>query len=270
MKVSKEDADLFFTLMWRLQLYVNQQRQVLPSVTTLQDYVKLSAEDKVKVRDALWEHPGLIDAYVRDNPDGLLAEELDVVQKWKRYVAGTFQIHRLLKKHAILVGGKGQVYGVLGLRDSLEDILGGQPLPVMVQTVLLPFRGQIVYDGMLSTYSVTFGRGIRSSLHEEYMKAKQNDRIITTLEPELGGPERGIRRKPGKDWQPVLDSLVQTTERMRGGPAIQSSTLALLRASARLARAAARSPDDLDELWHHEQQVRKALTRLQRILHRAE
>ncbi|MCD6286990.1 MAG: hypothetical protein J7M39_13860 [Anaerolineae bacterium] len=270
MKVPKQDADLFFKLMWRLQLYVNQQRQVLPSVRTLRDYVELSSEDKVKVRDALWEHPDLIDAYVKENPDGLVPEELGIIQKWKRYVAGTFQIYRLLKKHAILVGEKSQVYGVLGLRDSLEDMLGGQPLPVMVQTVLLPFRGKIVYDGMLRSYNVTFGKGIRSSLHEEYMRAKQNDRIITTLEPELGKPEREIRRKPDKDWQPVLDSLVQTTERMRGGPAVQSSTFGLLRASARLAQAAARSPDDLDELWHHEQQVRKALTRLQRILHRAE
>jgi len=270
MKVSKEDANLFFKLMWGLQFYVNQQRQILPGVETAQDYAKRSIEDKAEVRDAVWENSDLIDAYVRDNPDSLLAEELGIVQKWKRYVAGTFQIYRLLKKHAILIGDKGQVYSVLGLQNSLGEVLGGQPLPVMVQTVLLPFRGKIVYDGMLRRYDVTFGKGIRSSLHEEYMRAKQNDRIITTLEPELAKPERGMRRKPGKDWQPVLDSLVQTTERMRGGPAIQSSTLALLRASARLAQAAVRSPDDLDGLWHHEQQVRRALTRLQRILDRAE
>ena len=270
MKVSKEDADLFFQLTWGLQFHVNQQRQVLPSVETVQDYAKLSIEDKAKVRDALWENADLIDTYVRDNPDGLLAEELGIVQKWKRHVAGTFQIYRLLKKHAILVGEKGQVYGVLGLHDSLEDVLGGQPLPVMVQTVLLPFRGKIVYDGMLRRYNVHFGQGIRSNLHEEYMTAKQNDRIITTLEPKSGEPERGMRGEPGRDWQPVLDSLLQTIEGMRGGPLIQGSTFGLLRASARLAQAAVRSPDDLDELWHHEQQVRRALTRLQRILGRAE
>jgi hypothetical protein len=270
MKISTEDADLFFKLMWGLQFYVNQQRQILPRVRTVQDYAKRSMGDKAEVRDALWENPDLIDTYVRDNPDGLSAEELGIVQKWKRYVTGTFQVYRLLKKHAILIGEKGQVYGVLGLYDSLEDLFGGRSLPVMVQTVLLPFRGKVVYDGLLRGYNVYFGKGIRSNLHEEYMAAKQNDRIITTLDPESRKPERGKRKGSDKDWQPVLAGLVQTTEGMRGGPAIQSSAFGLLRASARLAQAAVHSSDDLDELWHHEQQVRRALTRLQRTLDRAE
>jgi hypothetical protein len=30
MKLSQDDADLFFKLMWGLQFYVNQQRRILP------------------------------------------------------------------------------------------------------------------------------------------------------------------------------------------------------------------------------------------------
>ena len=143
-----------------------------------------------------------------------------------------------------------------------------RPLPIMALAVLLPFKGKIIYDGMLSPYNVHFGGGIRSGLKEEYMAAKQNDRIITTLEPEMKKPPRV--KKPARDWRPVVDDLVKTTEKLKGGPAVQSSALSLLRASARLAQAATHNPDDVDELWKLERQVRRALSRLQTVLNRAE
>jgi hypothetical protein len=270
MKLSTEDADLFFKLMWGLQFYVNRERQILPHVGSVTAYAELPTADKLKVRDVLWENPELIDAYVAKNPDGLPAKELEIIQKWKRFVSGTFQIFRFLKKHTIFIGAGSQVYGVLGLYDSVEEVVYGRRPPIMVEAVLLPFKGKIVYDGLLSGYNIFFGGGIRSDLNEEYMAAKQNDRIIITLEPDLAKPARPTREEPGRDWRPELDDLVQRAGKIKGGPPVQSSAFNLLRASAKLAQAAARSPDDLDELWNLERRVRAALTRLQTVLDRAE
>ena len=269
MELSTADADLFFKLMWGLQSYVNQQRQILPDIASVEDYQALPMADMASVRNALWENPGLIDAYVAENPRGLPAEELAIVLKWKRFVTGTFQIFRFLKKHTIFIGENSQVYGVLGLYDSLEDMLWERKPPIMVKAVLLPFRSKIVYDGLLSTYNVYFGGGIRSDLNEAYMTAKQNNRIITTLEPELARPARKPK-KPGKDWRPVVDDLVNQAEEMKGGPAVQSSAFSLLRASAKLAQVAAHETNDLGELWTLERRVRTALSRFQTVLSRAE
>jgi hypothetical protein len=268
-KLSTEDARLYFKLMWDLQFYVNQQRQVLPDLDSVTAYVRLPSTEKMKVREALWENPGLIDAYVAANPDALSPAELDIVGRWKRFVAGTFQVFRYLKKHTIFIGEDSQVYGVLALQDSLEEMFYGRPLPIMVQAVLLPFRGKIIYDGLLHIYSIRFGGGIRSSLNEDYMAAKQNKRIITTLEPELAPPVRA-KKKPGRDWRPAVDDLAEAADKMKGGPAVQSSAFTLLRASAKLAQTAVHDPDDLDELWALERRVRTALTRLQTTLNRAE
>lgn len=270
MKLSTEDAALFFDLMWRLESYVNQKHRILPDVDSVEDWVDLLPEERVEMRNALWENPELIDAYVAENPHGLEGEKLAIVQKWKRFVAGTFQIFRYLKKHAIFIRDDGQVYGVLALHDSLEDVLCGQRLPVMAKAVLVPFKRRIVYDGMLSFYRIRFGGGIRRRLNEEYMAAKQNGRIITTLEPELAQPIRKKRAKPGKDWRPVVDGLAEATNELKGGPAVQSAAFGLLRASAQLARAAVHAPDDSSELWKLERQARTALTRLQTVLDRAE
>lgn len=270
MKLAKEEADLFFKLMWGLQFYINEQRQILPKVKSVEEYTKLQSADKVQVRDVLWENPGLIDAYVAENSDGLSAAELGIVRKWKGFVSGTFQIFRLLKKHAVFIREDSQVYGVLGLHDSLEEVFLGRPLPIMVQAVLLPFKGKVVYDGLLKWSNIFFGGGIRTSLKEEYMVAKQQGRIITTLEPELAEPARSVRKGPDKDWGVEVDGLVKATEEMKGGSMVQNSAFALQRASARLTQAAIHHPDDFAGLWRLERQVRMALTRLQTTLERAE
>ena len=160
MKLSTEDVALFFKLMWRLQFYVNQQHQILRGVDSVEDYAALPPVERVQVRNALWENPELIDAYVAENPHDLSDEELDIIRKWKQSAAGTFQIFRYLKKHTIFIGENSQVYGVLALYDSLEEMLYGRRLPVMVQAVLLPFKGKIVYDGTLNFYNIHFGKGI--------------------------------------------------------------------------------------------------------------
>jgi hypothetical protein len=275
MKLSEQDAELYYRLMWRLQYYVNEQRHILDEeIDSPEDYGMLSPEDRIQVRDVLWEEPALIDRYVRANPDGLEREELNLVQSWKRVVKGPFYIYRLLKKHAIFLDTEGNVYGVVGLIDDLDVIvkrmISGLGLPAMVDTVLLPFKGRIIYDGLLRGYGISFGRGIRSSFHEQYMTAKQNGRIITSLEEGVPKIEPGKPPAPDPALLATLGELVQTTEKLRGGPPVQSAALTLLRASAGLAQSAASAPDDTEALWAKERQVRTALTRLQRALDRAE
>src|SRR5437016_5899695 len=139
MKVSAEEANQFFQLMWRLQFFVSQQHQLLPDVKSLEEYTPLAIGRKAPVRDAVWKNPDLIDAYVTKNPDGLSGEELSIISKWKGFVAGQFTIFRCLKEHAILMGGS-KVYGVLGLHDAIQDVISHHPLPTLVDAVLLPFK----------------------------------------------------------------------------------------------------------------------------------
>ncbi|MBV6519101.1 MAG: hypothetical protein DCC43_02005 [Candidatus Brocadia sp.] len=271
MRIPGEEANLFYKLIWGLQFYVNQQHQILPNIKSANEYAELPMSEKLEVRDALWKNPNLIDVYVEKNPDSLSTQELDIVSKWKRFVAGGFQIFRYLKNYTIFINENSQVYGVLGLYDNLEDLFPGRPLPMMVAAVLLPFKGKIVYDGVLKGYNISFGGSIRSGLNEKYMAAKQNDRIITTLEPEAAPPiQARHQQKPGKDWKPVVEEIVRASEKMRGSSPVQNAAFALLRDSARTAQLVVQQPDDLEEIWRLKEQVQKALNQLQRVLERAE
>jgi len=273
MKISEEDADLFFRLTWSLQFYVNQQLQILPDVDSLEAYEAVSTEDKLKVRDALYEHLKLLDDFVAENPADLSAEELANVKSWRQPVRGDFYIERFLKKGTIFVGGEksSQVYLVLGLHDSLEDIFYGFPPPIRVQATLLPFKGRIIYDGLLNVYRIYFGGGIRGDLKETYMAAKQRGRIIETLEPGAQ-PVQEAPAKPLPDWEPAVNQIAETARQLKGSrqAPIQSQAINLLKASVTLAQSAVSVPDDLENLHNLLHKTQRALARLETTLYRAE
>jgi hypothetical protein len=132
-------------------------------------------------------------------------------------------------------------------------------------------KGRIIYDGLLRPYNLYFGSGIRAGLQEEYMTAKQNGRIITSLEPETA-PAQPARQRRELDRQSAesLAEIVTRSERLRGGTVIQGAALGLLRASAKAAHFAAEKPDDVEELGRLARQTQNALKRLQTALERAE
>jgi hypothetical protein len=268
MNLSQEDTNLFYKLMWEIQFYVNRQLQILPDIQSVQEYAALPMSDKAVVRDALWKNSKLIDGYLELAPDHLSAEEKELIRKWNQFIADTFQIFRFLKSYTIFIGKQSKVYGVVGLNSSLADIFDSRPLPILVEAVLLPFKGQIIYDGFLKPYNMFFGSGIRSDLNETYMVAKQNGRIITTLEPEATlAPEGESPEKSSQEWVGMVEEIVKVSERMHGGPAVQSAVLTLLRASAKVAEAALKRMEG-EDLWQLTRQVKRALRRLETALER--
>jgi hypothetical protein len=270
MLLPRDDVAQFFRLMWGLQFYVNQRRKLISGVSSGEAYAKLDSQQKVIVRDALWKNLDLIDAYVQANPDQCTDEELTIISKWKNRIAGKFYIFRYLKNHAILIENS-QVYGVKGLYDSFDVVLQGRPLPVLVEMVLLPYKGQIIYDGLCLSYNVYFGAGIRGDLQEEYMVAKQNGRLQTSLET-----DKPLQKSHSKERdlavgsEKLVGEIVQSSGRLRGGTVVQGATFGVLRASAKLVEAAVMQPDDAGEIERIGRQVSSALRRLEKILERAE
>ena len=259
MTLPPNDAKLFFELMWKLQYYINQKRGFHKNISSLEEYSNLPTKMKLTARDELWKTPELIESYVQENPDTLLAEELEIVQKWTGFIKGSFFILRHLKKGSIFIKDN-QVYAVHGIQDPLDEVIPSYALPQMVEAILLPFKGQIIYDGLLAGYRVHFGGGIRSDINHTYTVAKQKDRIITTLEPELETP---AIIKPKKNITPQLKDLSITLVKLKSDSPLQNSALALARASIELSLADAQgmlAPDEINA------QARKIFKTSKRLL----
>jgi hypothetical protein len=64
MQLSADEADLFFRLQNALVLYANERLRVLPRVRDLPALQRCKLEDRLRLRDALYDHPELIDEFV--------------------------------------------------------------------------------------------------------------------------------------------------------------------------------------------------------------
>jgi hypothetical protein len=137
-------------------------------------------EEAVPLRDALWADDSLRQAFVNENPAQLSHEDLAVVSRWQTRISGNFFVFRYLKRHTVFIDRSSAVYGVLGLYSTIEELAGPRP-PHVVETVLLPYGGRVVTDGILKPYSVRLGPGIRRSLAQTYSDARSSKRIVTRL-----------------------------------------------------------------------------------------
>jgi hypothetical protein len=272
MKLTTEEVNLFFELTLSLHLFVNTKLNIIPDIQSLDDYTDLPQESKYKVRERIYDQPDLIDDYISKNPDQLNDEKLGIVRQWKHFVRGQFYIERFLKDYAIFID-EDKVYGVLGLYQGFDEFFHKSHLPTCIQTVLLPFRGKIVYDGLMQSYNVFFGSGIKRSLKEDYMKAKQNGRIITALEDGQAKQSATAKKSPqkSKDWSTEIEQLVAISKKLKGGngqPMINSPAFSLVKASIALANNALQDPSNFNALLKDLQKVERAAKKVEDTLYR--
>ena len=224
MLLTPAEAKLFFKLYWTLLFFVNERLQVLPNkLTSPEEIGRQHPEAVLQVRTALVKEIDLIESFVDQNPAHFSEEELGIVLSWRHLVDGTFYIVRELKKYTVFLSSEEVpiAYGVTALTQPFESLIGPY-LPVMTETMLLPFKGKIIYDGLLAGPGPTlsFGPGIRRTLKEDFQKAKDRYGIVTSLPVnELPpSPAKATKRKSQlqshttAEVQALLKPIVETLD----------------------------------------------------------
>ena len=186
--LEQTDLDLFSRLYSTLLCFVNSQAEILhPKTLSPDEFSDLPIGERVKVRDALYKQKGYIDQFIKsENAKEFNSEELAIINNWKHFVKGRFFIYKHLKKHSIFLddsSGQEKAYAVSGLFDPIEEMFPAPP--VLVETVLIPFKDHIIYDKFLISYSIYFGSGIRNRLKDCYEEAKHHFGLITQLPIQL-------------------------------------------------------------------------------------
>lgn len=183
MHLSQNDVQLFYHLLASLMTFVNQELTIIDGIESVDDFIGLTTpEERYEVHTALYENVGLFDKFIQKNPNQLSEEELQIVESWKQFKNDAFYIYRHLKKYTILLNsddGETKAYGVSGISEPIKEMF--PYLPILARVTLLPFKDKIIFDGLMSAYSVSFGSGIRNSLKDSYNQAKAKYGIITQL-----------------------------------------------------------------------------------------
>jgi hypothetical protein len=185
MQLSPEQTTRFYRIWLALLHDVKEQQHLVPVFPASEERNGLlPLSDALHLHNALWADDRLRERFISANPTGLSSADLAVVASWRYRRAGSFYIVRALKQYTVFLSEDAppRAYGVLGLSTPIEELARG-PLPVLAQTVLLPFEGQIIYDGRLQWYAVVCGPGIRARLNAEYRNAQEREGVITTLDP---------------------------------------------------------------------------------------
>lgn len=180
MRLSPKQVTLFYKLYPSLLLFVNKRYQI-EDVEGEDELMALSVKKRLVIRDALYENIELIDEFVNLNPLNFSLTELEIISSWKHYVKGEFFLLKQLNNGAIFLtlDNKPKVYSVLAVADLFENFF--THMPIEVETILLPFQGRIIYDGLIASNQVLFGSGYKRSFNETYNETKAKYGIITSL-----------------------------------------------------------------------------------------
>lgn len=182
-QLSSEECRLFYETWYGLMGFVNDRKNVIKAKIK-PEYPNTVSDMMIhKVREVLWEKPELIDEYISESE--LPQEKIDILKLWRtNHKKGMIFILEYQQEFAVAIApdaqGEDRLYGIKGISSSMENALR-QNLPAQIETVLLPFKGKIIYDSFMSSMPIGYAEGAKAAFREMHDKAIKHG-IITSLE----------------------------------------------------------------------------------------
>ena len=210
MVLSQQEKELFFKLWYALVWNVNEKHKVVPPFKMPVFGKSISQKPFIAVRDQIWENPKWIDEFLQARcSDDLTVYEREIVTGWREnYCKERFIVVRHLRKYSVFmtISEPIRLYGVIGISDPIRAKVEDRA-PFMLEAVLIPFCGKIIYDGFVYLNNISFGRNMRDSFSEEYMRAKTTVGIIENmLIPPIPATPKEKKPKPLKPAPPTVDT----------------------------------------------------------------
>lgn len=183
MYLNENDIRKFYRIWFRILEYTNQKYEVAPKLKLVGTSRPIKPADVIPIRNVLWENDSIIEEYIKKNPYGLDEDEIVILTSWKIRISGKFLILKHLKNYSAFmhVEKDGKVYGVIGISEPIAEMFHSSYLPMLIETVLIPFKDKIIYDSLLMPYNMHIGSNMRRSFNEEYKELKEKYGVITIL-----------------------------------------------------------------------------------------
>lgn len=159
---------MFFKLRNFLFDYTNKKYNINCELENVDDINDSQPEEVKQIREKLWSDKNIIKEYIKENPNNISKEIIQELENWnEKKINSRFVLYKYEEKYAVLLG-KENIYYVKGLKDTIKNMIPENKVPIFVETVLLPFKGQIIYDSYIIQYNISFGKGIKETFDKEY------------------------------------------------------------------------------------------------------
>lgn len=161
-----KDCDLFYKLYFALLEYTNQEYKINETLKIYKSKY-LNPTDLYPVINKFFENKdSIVDRVVKENPYKFSKIELEYLKDFKRTIRGNFFIYKYDLEYT-LFSNNNTIYMVKGLRCPIDEIIDYKDLPYPVETSLIPFKGYIVYDGILGAIRINLGTNMKMNLLKE-------------------------------------------------------------------------------------------------------
>jgi len=183
--LSRDERLAFFSLWYPLLEFVNRNLHLGLDINLKGKLPEI--EIVYVLRERLWENPDLINIFINDSGGDfeVTAEGIQILKSWEnRHIKDTFLVVEYTPEYAVLMPIESEkspvFYGVVGLESSIAEVLNYK-VHTMIDAILLPYEGKIVYDGLVAPYPLTIDRGITNRILSIYREAEKEERIITKI-----------------------------------------------------------------------------------------
>lgn len=181
MSLSQEDIIRFYNIWLNLLDYTNAKYKIAPKLKSLAKSSQVNPEDIFPIKNKLWNDNTVLDDIITLNPFKFSEADLSIINSWKNRISDKFILLKHLKNYSIFMDNH-NIYGVTGIVSPLDEMFPSFALPLMIDAVLIPFEGKIIYDSILIPYQISFGSGAKKDFQENYRILKNKLGIITSLE----------------------------------------------------------------------------------------
>lgn len=180
MRLTPSNAKEFFAIYKPLLAYVEQRKHLSVS----REGVRGPHDVYMRARDTLWDDPAQCTTFIEENPAKLSTQQLAIVQEWRdAHVRGRFVFIKSMREHKYTALMRwdptdDRFYGVLGLTDAISRIA---PRTAQFMTVLLPWNGHIIWDGLCAEGGIIIGPNMWADIMSRFRWHSARGKVVTTL-----------------------------------------------------------------------------------------
>ena len=178
--LSPEDGRLFYKLFLPLLVYVDETYKMHKDLPRMAWNGALDMKEVKEIANRLWDDVSLLDNYVAEQRD-MSQEEKDILLSWKGRIRGKFVLLRHLQRGSVFISEEKEVYQVLGIQSSWEELFPEETLPVFMEATLLPFRDVIISDGVVIPRPVRIPESVKEECQSIYLAARKSKTMRRTL-----------------------------------------------------------------------------------------
>ncbi len=165
--ISKKDVKLFYKIYFALLEFTNKKYNMKNKIK-IYNQNGINPYEINDIVDKYWENKDEITLeFCLANPYKFNNEELKIASEFKNGIRTMFFISRYELEYTAFME-KDKIYMVKGLNDNIDNIIPYKELPYITITSIIPFKGNLVYDGMLVGINVKIGNEFEKTIEKEY------------------------------------------------------------------------------------------------------